>query len=104
MPEASAFDAAWRVVKAYNIVPYESLTPTSNYARTDRMPQPSDPYIVHDDGRMPVREDRPRRDPRDAIRRLHEKVRRDPTSPHHIPRVSDLSDPTYYQKDNDPTE
>ena len=90
MTEPSAFDAAWRVVKeegsAYNIVPYESLTPTSKYARTDRMPQPSDPYIVHDDGRMP-REDRPRRDPRDAIRRLHDKVKRNPT-----------------KKDNDPTE
>ncbi|MGB0165041.1 MAG: hypothetical protein ACPF9I_06490 [Candidatus Thalassarchaeaceae archaeon] len=102
MPEPSAFDAAWRVVKeersAYTIVPYDSLTPTSRmYARTDRMAQPSDPYIVHDDGRMPVREDRPR-DPRDAIRRLHEKVRRDPTSPHYVPRASDLSDPTYYQE------
>ena len=90
MPEPSAFDAAWQVVKeegsAYDIVPYELLKPTSEMARTDRMAQPSDPYIVHDDGRMPVREDRPR-DPHEAIRRLHDKVKRDPT-----------------KKDNDPTE
>ena len=80
---SDVFSKAWRVVKeeesAYDIVPFESLTPTSRmYARTDRMAQPSDPYIVHDDGRMPVREDSPR-DPRDAIRRLHDKVRRNPT-------------------------
>ena len=102
MPEPSAFDAAWRVVKeegsAYDIVPFESLKPTSRMSRTDRMAQPSDPYMVHDDGRMPVREGTPR-DPRDAIRRLHDKVRRNPTTKY--ARTDRMEQPS---DDNNPTE
>ena len=100
MTEPSAFDAAWRVVKedgAYDVVPYRKLKPSTPYSRTDRMAQPSDPYMVHDDGRMPVREGTPR-DPRDAIRRLHDKVRRNPTTKY--ARTDRMEQPS----DDDPTE
>ena len=80
--EPSAFDAAWRVVKedgAYNVVPYRKLNPSTPYSGTDRMAQPSDPYMVHDDGRMPERN---KKDPKAQMRhieRARRKVNEDPT-------------------------
>lgn len=82
MTEPSAFDAAWRVVKedgAYDVVPYRKLKPSTPYSRTDRMAQPSDPYMVHDDGRMPKRN---KKDPKAQMRhieRARKKVNEDPT-------------------------
>ena len=82
MPEPSAFDAAWRVVKedgAFDVVPYANLKPSTPYSRTDRMAQPSDPYMVHDDGRMPERK---KKDPKAQMRhieRARRKVNEDPT-------------------------
>ena len=82
MPEPSAFDAAWQVVKedgAYDVVPYNRLKPSTPYSKTDRMAQPSDPYMVHDDGRMPERK---KKDPKAQMRhieRARRKVNEDPT-------------------------
>jgi len=82
MSEPSAFDAAWRVVKedgAFDVVPYANLKPSTPYSRTDRMAQPSDPYMVHDDGRMPERK---KKDPKAQMRhieRARRKVNEDPT-------------------------
>jgi len=82
MSEPSAFDAAWQVVKedgAYDVVPYNRLKPSTPYSKTDRMAQPSDPYMVHDDGRMPERK---KKDPKAQMRhieRARRKVNEDPT-------------------------
>ena len=82
MSEPSAFDVAWQVVKedgAYDVVPYNRLKPSTPYSRTDRMAQPSDPYMVHDDGRMPERK---KKDPKAQMRhieRARRKVNEDPT-------------------------
>jgi len=82
MSEPSAFDVAWQVVKedgAYDVVPYNRLKPSTPYSKTDRMAQPSDPYMVHDDGRMPERK---KKDPKAQMRhieRARRKVNEDPT-------------------------
>jgi len=82
MPEPSAFDAAWRVVKedgAFDVVPYANLKPSTPYSRTDRMAQPSDPYMVHDDGRMPERKKKDPKAQMKHIERARRKVNEDPT-------------------------
>jgi hypothetical protein len=82
MSEPSAFDAAWRVVKgddAFDVVPYSSLKPSTPYSRTDRMAQPSDPYMVHDDGRMPERKKKDPKAQMKHIERARRKVNEDPT-------------------------
>jgi len=82
MSEPSAFDAAWRVVKedgAFDVVPYANLKPSTPYSRTDRMAQPSDPYMVHDDGRMPERKKKDPKAQMKHIERARRKVNEDPT-------------------------
>ena len=78
MTEPSAFDAAWRVVKedgAFDVVPYANLTPSV----PDDKKQPSDPYMVHDDGRMPERRKKDREAQMRHIKRARRKVNEDPT-------------------------
>ena len=80
---SKAFDKAWRVVKedddAFDVVPYANLKPSTPYSRTDRMAQPSDPYMVHDDGRMPERRKKDREAQKRHIERARRKVNEDPT-------------------------